>query len=234
MTTPTPTSDERLRTLETVLADALKFLGHDAREGHSSTLALLELQRVKADPMPAAVLSQRLEANARKALAAIDDFAELARARTRPLRLEEVDLVDLVGEAVADAWAGAAQRGVRVQVRMRPDAVPGRADREMLAAALTKLLAAAVVDAERRGDIVCDLLADPSGWCFELEGPASLDRGPPDASAAPPPAMALARVVAQRHGGHFEVVSPGQEREICRLSLPTHLFPVSAGQRDNG
>ena len=41
--------------LQTDLREALSFLSHNAREGHSSTLALLELQRIKPDLLPVAL-----------------------------------------------------------------------------------------------------------------------------------------------------------------------------------
>ena len=66
---------------EADLREALSFLSHNAREGHSTTLALLELQRIKPDPMAMPDLIDRVERNARKSLAAIDDFMDLARAR---------------------------------------------------------------------------------------------------------------------------------------------------------
>mgnify|MGYP001576539655 CR=1 FL=1 len=124
---PDRTSDDT-PSPESELREALRFLGHDAREGHSSTLALLELQRIKPDPMAMAELVERVERNARRSLAAIDDFMDMAAARSQPLRHEEIDLADLLIELVADAWSLASRHGIRVQVVSSVDTAPMRAD----------------------------------------------------------------------------------------------------------
>jgi len=101
------------------LREALRFLAHAAREGHSSTLALLELHGV--EPMAAGELAQRIERNARRSLVRIDDFVVFARARLQPLKPEELDLLDLLFDAIAEAWHDGNERGVRLKVVDAPD-----------------------------------------------------------------------------------------------------------------
>lgn len=64
------------------LREALRFLAHDAREGHSSTLALLDLRRANAESALPNQLVLRIERNALRSLSRIDDFLALARARS--------------------------------------------------------------------------------------------------------------------------------------------------------
>ena len=220
------------KTEDARLAEALKFLGHDAREGHSSTLALLELQRIKPDPMTLPQLIEHVERNARRSLAAIDDFMDLARARSQPLRVEEVDLLNLMGEVVADGWAMANRLGVRVKVAPGPEAVIGWADRELLAGALAKLLRDAVSRAPRGADVACAVCEDAAdgviGWVFEITG--SPPAAPLDAdaeSATKPrrarnaaPGLALARVVCARHGGEVHTEVDADRRQTFRMRLP--------------
>lgn len=233
MTPPTPA--EQIAALQASLAEALKFLGHDAREGHSSTIALLELQRIKPDPMTAAQLTERVEANARKSLAAIDDFTDLARARTQPLQVEEIDLLDLMVEVVADAWSSASRAGIRIQVAEHPEVIMGWADRELLAGALAKLLRDAVAQAPRGTDILCALQEDADGgWVFEILTPAEAPAGivpQPDRRgvgrvAGPGAGRLLAQVVAERHGGTLESESGAAGRQVLRCRIPAHTGPV--------
>ena len=224
--TPPPAAPEaRIAELEARLAEALRFLGHDAREGHSSTLALLELQRIKAEPMTLAQFALRVEANARKSLAAIDDFAELARVRGQAPQRVEVDLVDLLVEVVADAWPVASQRGVRIQIAEHPEVVMSRADPAWVRSALAKLLRDLVARARAGTDIGCTLRAEPSGAVFEFATPlpAADEVAPSELRRAArlSSGLVLAQAVAERHGGgmHTDAGTPG--RVVIGLSFPS-------------
>lgn len=225
-----PSPAEQIASLEARLAEALKFLSHDVREGHSSTLALLELQRIKSDPMSLAELSERIESNARKSLAAIDDFGELARARTRALVLEEVDLVDMMVELVADAWWSASQAGISIRVADHPEVLMVRADRELLNAALGRLMREGVETASRGSSLTCGLRQAPNGECvFELTVPSrpeaqaepEVERG----GASPPGARRgigwrLAEAVAERHAARLHIAADTDGRQVLSFQLP--------------
>ena len=174
-------------TPEAQLREALSFLGHNAREGHSSTLALLELQRIKPDPMGLADLVDRVERNARKSLAAIDDFMDMAGARAQPLRSDEIDLADLLIELVADAWSLASRHGVRVQIASSLETAPLVADRELLASALAKLLRDAAARTPRGVDLQCALAEAPGEWLIDIGDPGAPVAEPAEAIGASPP-----------------------------------------------
>ena len=219
-------------TPEAQLREALSFLGHNAREGHSSTLALLELQRIKPDPMGLADLVDRVERNARKSLAAIDDFMDMAGARAQPLRSDEIDLADLLIELVADAWSLASRHGVRVQIASSLETAPLVADRELLASALAKLLRDAAARTPRGVDLQCALAEAPGEWLIDIGDPGAPVAEPAEAIGALPwdskrppqerigPGLALAQLVTQRHGGRVEIEPKPAGGRTLRLHLP--------------
>ena len=220
-------------TMQGRLEEALSFLSHDAREGHASTLALLELQRIRTDPMAMNELVERVERNARRSLALIDDFMDIARARIRPLQLGELDLVDELVDVVANAWLTANARGVRVRVAPGPETAPALADRELLSGALAKLVRDASAKAPRSGEVVCALREEGASWVVEIlealtgagagaGAEPALPRRPdrPRRAAHAEPGLTLARIVVMRHGGLLTTKQlPGQPR-LLRLTLP--------------
>ena len=224
-----PDPAAQIAMLETRLAEALRFLGHDAREGHSSTLALLELQRIKAEPMTLSQFAERVEANARKSLAAIDDFADLARARGQVLQLAEVDLLDLLVEVVAEAWPAASQGGVRIQLGEHPEVIMGTADAELLRNALAKLVRDLVARARAGNDIVCTLNPTATGPVFEFSTTTrgSVEAAPSEARRAArlSPGLLLAQVVAERHGGALHSDVSSSRQVVIRLSLSAKDAP---------
>ena len=202
------------------LREALSFLAHAAREGHSSTLALIELHRVSGESMPTSELLQRIERNARRSLTRIDDFVALARARSQPMNAEELDLLDSLFDAVAEAWQASNQRGVRLKVGNTPDEAVLQADRSLLRLAIVRLLQQAIDRAQRGSELVCTVRELPGAWGIEV------DEAPTGAVAAPPAAAevqhgwALVEMVAQRMGGGVKRWDePGQGVRL-RVTLP--------------
>ena len=226
-----PDSPDVGSSLQTDLREALSFLSHNAREGHSSTLALLELQRILPEPMPTPILIDRIERNARKSLAAIDDFMDMVAARTRPLNFEEIDLADLLAELVADAWSLARRHGIHVRFASGVETASVRADRQMLAGTINKLLRDSAERTPRRGEVLCGLTEGATEWIVDVGDPGVPDNPPVVADASPwdgklsleggvGAGLAMAQVVAQRHGGWIRVdAQPGGGR-VCKVALP--------------
>jgi signal transduction histidine kinase len=215
-------------TAEQELQQALSFLGHDARAGHSSTLALLDLQRIQSDPGSVAQLLARIEANARRSLAAIDDFADLIRARRQVLRLEPFELTDLLIDVVAEAWTAANQNGVRILITPGPASVVVRADRGLVESALGKLLRDAVGASAAGSEISCSMSIEPreqvNDGVIEIAeaAPAAVDTrvAAPRASRKVASSLSFAQGVAGRHGGQVsQSVSEGGRRTRFALRM---------------
>jgi K+-sensing histidine kinase KdpD len=211
-------------TAEQELEHALGFLSHDARSGHSSTLALLDLQRIQAEPMSLQNLLARIEANARRSLDTIDDFADLIRARRQPLRCDAFEMTDLLVEVVADAWSGAQQNGVKILIAPGPASLVVRADRALLASALAKLLRDAVGAATQGAEIRCSAGIEGAEAIVAIAetigGPATADAAAaPRTSRKVPTSVLFARAVIERHSGRLSQSADTLERRT-RLSLP--------------
>jgi signal transduction histidine kinase len=205
------------------LREALRFLAHDAREGHSSTLALLELHRSGTESMPAKDLVQRIERNARRALKRIDDYVSFARARSQPMNPEEIDLLDLLFDAVAEAWHAGEERGVRLKVVDVPEEAQLRADRSLLRPAIARLLQHALDRARRGSELHCAVRAFDQAWSVEVDEVPNATAAPMTPSAAPadaPHVWALVELVARRMGGGVtQWDAPGQGIRL-RVTLP--------------
>ena len=210
------------------LREALRFLAHDAREGHSSTLALLDLRRVNAESALPGELVLRIERNALRSLSRIDDFVALARARSQPLNAEELDLLDLLFDAVAEAWQVCEERGVRLKVIDPPEEAVLRADRSLLRSAIGRLLRHGVDRAGRGSQLLCSVRGLPHAWSIEVdEAPDSAAVPPALRTPAPAPTpadsqhgWAMVKVVAHRMGGSAVQRIESMQGVHLRVTLP--------------
>jgi signal transduction histidine kinase len=216
-------------TAEEQLENALDFLGHDARAGHSSTLALLALARLRTDPPEWPALLDRIESNAVHALNTIDDFADQIRARRQALRLDAFEWTDLLVDVVADAWVDAQQKGVRIRITPESASVVGRGDRKLLAAALAKLVRDAVSAAKTASEIQCRVSVEGSDGVFEIveERVPSTPDEPTSTTRKVDSGLLFARGVAERHGGTIAQRIDRQRRHT-RLSVPLGDVPESS------
>ncbi len=206
------------------LREALRFLAHDAREGHSSTLALLDLRRVNAESALPSELALRIERNARRSLSRIDDFVALARARSQPLNAEELDLLDLLFDAVAEAWQVCEERDVRLKVVDPPDEAVLQADRSLLRSAIARLLRHALDRARRGSQLMCAVRELPRMWSVEIDE-MSNSAAAVSAVVAPTPSdaqhgWALVQLVAQRMGGTARQWDESGQGVRLRVTLP--------------
>jgi PAS domain S-box-containing protein len=205
---------------------ALRFISHDMRSPQSSILALLEVQRMNPQAPVQADMLERIERHAHRTLDLAEEFVQLARAESSTYRMQTVDLVDLLDEAVDDVWPQAQTRGVAFDVQ-RPDA-PAlcQADKGLLTRAIANLLVNAVKYGQPDASVHCAVRRTDAGWRLSIsnEGaglqPEQLQslfqqfaRLDPDQSATRGVGLGLVfvRTVVERHGGRIEVTSrPGQ------------------------
>ena len=205
---------------------ALRFISHDMRSPQSSILALLEVQRMNPQAPVQADMLERIERHAHRTLDLAEEFVQLARAESSTYRLQTVDLVDLLDEALDEVWPQAQARGVTFEVK-RPD-TPAlcRADRGLLTRAMANLLVNAVKYGNAQASVHCAVQRADAGWRLSItnEGaglqPEQLQslfqqfaRLDPDQSATRGVGLGLVfvRTVVERHGSRIEVSSrPGQ------------------------
>lgn len=204
---------------------ALRFISHDMRSPQSSILALLEVQRLDPQAPIQPQTLERIERHARRTLELAEEFVQLARAESNAYRMEVVDLVDLLDEAVDDVWPQAQAHRITLQVQ-RPDA-PAlcEADRGLLTRAIANLLVNAVKYGGEGTDVHCAVQREGSGWRLSVtdQGPGmrpeeqqalfqQFARLEPQRRAVPGVGLGLVfvRTVIERHGGRIEVSSrPG-------------------------
>ena len=206
---------------------ALRFISHDMRSPQTSILALLEVQRLSPEqPMHPDTLS-RIERHARRTLELAEEFVQLARAESSTYRMETVDLVDVLDEAVDEVWPQAQARQMSIQVQ-RPDVPPlCEADRGLLTRAVANLLGNAVKYGGRDGsEVRASVERAGNGWRVSItdQGPGmtpeqqqrlfqQFARLDPEHSATRGVGLGLVfvRTVLERHGGGIEVSSaPGR------------------------
>ena len=169
----------------------------------------------------------------------VGGLRKLAELETRPLEQEDVDLVQVVQDAVADlgdqAAASGVPRTVTVTVPRAPWPLPHvRGDVDLLYLAVYNLLANAlkfspagspveVRGSEDDGVVVVEV-ADSGTGIPEHELDAVFDELARGAQARGTPGsglgLALVRVVAQRHGGTVTLRSRPGQGTSARLRLP--------------
>ncbi|WP_172448546.1 CHASE2 domain-containing protein [Caulobacter mirabilis] len=213
----------------------LQLLTHDMRSPQVSILAVLE-NAGKAEVKPP--VAARIAGYARRTLALADSFVHLARAETRQYVLEEVDLGDLLIEAVDDLWPQSQARKITVSTDVGDSEHLVMADRSLLTRVLINLIGNAVkygreagrVDCRvfaRDGDggreIVCEVADDGPGMSeeqlahlFERFWRSAETRGIDGVGLG----LAFVQAVVKRHGGAVSCRSRLGEGATFSVSLP--------------
>ncbi|MEW9585433.1 CHASE2 domain-containing protein [Paraburkholderia sp. DGU8] len=142
--------------------DALRLLSHDMRSPQASILALVEMERGRAEPALARDLLGRIERYAQRALTLADDFVQLARAESQAYVLEPVSLSLLLMDASDEVWPQAHAKRISLQTHPLGDADADDghwvcADRSLMTRALVNILNNAVKYSPPDTHIVCSL-----------------------------------------------------------------------------
>ncbi len=153
--------------------EALHAMNHDMRAPQSATLALLELRRMNPQSITIEALLQRVGEHARRALSIVDGFYEAARVERDPAQCGQIDLVDLVFDAVDEVWADARAANIDVSLAERPDMAPCTADRGLLLLALDRLLRNAIRFSAAGAPVRCVLIGEAGSWVIRV-----IDNGP--------------------------------------------------------
>jgi CHASE2 domain-containing sensor protein/signal transduction histidine kinase len=146
-----------IRAAERHRDETLRFISHDMRAPQSSILALLEMQRDTDTALPLEEFFQRVEKASRKTLDLADNFVQLARAESQEYRLEEVDMQQVVLDAIDEMWAMAQARRIALLTEFPEDECVVAIDRALMTRAIINLLSNAIKYSSNDTKITCSL-----------------------------------------------------------------------------
>ncbi len=213
-----------LRETERSRDEALRFLSHDMRSPQASILTLLEMYAEDAQSITVPTLTERIGRYARRTLNLADDFLRLARAeRVKPDDFESLDLVELMQDAVDQAWVSASAKGIHIESCAADAEALVRGDRDLLTRALVNLLSNAIKYSPPETRITCQVNDLGDQWAAEITdqgyGIAESDmprlftrfarlrtEGQP-AESGIGLGLVFVKTVADRHGGSVGVFS---------------------------
>ncbi len=116
--------------------EALQLLTHDMRSPQISILALLDQQTGGRDD---AVLN-RIRNYAGRTLGLADGFVQLARAESIKLSVEDIDLTDIIFDAVDNLWPLARKKNIALKTHGCDRSVVIQGDRQLLTRALINII----------------------------------------------------------------------------------------------
>src|SRR5690606_6139600 len=162
-----------IRRVERRREEALRFISHDMRAPQNSILALVALNQDAHDPERQRQAFERIEHLAHRTLRLLDSFTYLARAESAELTWTELDLADLLQEAVDDFWAPASRRSIALSVRQPLASARLAGDHAMLSRAVGNLVDNAVKYSPDGGSVECALRKSGGFWELTVsdEGP---------------------------------------------------------------
>jgi len=234
-----------LHAAEAQREDALRLLSHDMRSPQASILALVEIERARAESVLARSLLERIERYAQRALTLADDFVQLARAESQAYVLEPLSLTELVIDATDEVWPQAHAKHITLHTETGDAGDEGHwicADRSLITRALVNILNNAVKYSPPDTRIVCSFASQPAGarsagrvsctirdqgYGIPKEQQAGLferfrrfhEAERPEVGGAGL-GMAFVKTVVTRHGGNVDVVSAPGEGTAFTIWLP--------------
>ena len=134
--------------------DILQLLTHDMRSPQASIVAVLET--AGPDQIDAAV-SARIRYYAQRTLGLADGFVQLARAEALQYVLEEVDLFDMLTDAVDDLWPQSAAKDISLETHGEAGDLIVLGERSLLTRALINVIGNALKYSDPGTRVVCRL-----------------------------------------------------------------------------
>lgn len=231
-----------LRMAEKQRETALNFLSHDLRAPLSALLATLNNTEVNLEQSRLGVAR-----SVRSCLSLADDFVLIARTtRTDPAQLRELDLQEVVSDAVSAMEPLAKVRGVLLRWEPRDTDVPVAGDWSLLRRAVVNLLDNALRYSPKGGAVGVSLSLQGNDWALVIEddGPG-FERPTQSASAQQRDVseplnatvttaglgLKLVSLVTSLHGGSFAFGNRQTTGACVRISLPQlPRKPITASQ----
>jgi len=214
---------------------ALQMLSHDMRAPQASIITLLETEAKGLTP----ALKNRVAGYARRTLALADNFVQLARVQESEFRPEEVNLSDIVNEAIDELYPIYSARGIHVAADgiEEPHYIMGEPG--LLMRVIVNVIDNAIKYSPRGSTIRCSviydgqdvrcMIADQGVGMTETQIAALFARFSPigternTGSAGSGLGLALVKSAVERHGGKISCTSTVGEGSIFALSFPAIL-----------
>lgn len=226
----------QLRIARSNREETLRFLSHDMRSPQSAILALAQLQKQPETALPQEEMLSRVESLANKTLHLVDGFVSLARAEAMQMRIEHIDLVELLAHACDELWASARKHHIDIVTHQLPAHAWSSGDTALWQRAFCNVMDNAVKYSPENSRIVCTISPGDSIWRVSIrdqgrgisakqiahlfEPFARFDESRHGNPAGLGLGLAFVRTVAERHGGRVLVHSTeGQGSEFI-LELP--------------
>lgn len=219
--------------------DVMALVSHELRTPLTAIQGISEvLSKYEVEPQRRYEMHLAINDEAKRLARMIDDYLDLTRIETgaRPLRLEPLCVTQLLDRALLLLEPVAAQREIHIIRRFAPNLPALTADADLIARAVTNLLANAVKFSSPRHDVIVEAFAESDFLQIEVK-----DQGcgiPPEAipfifekfyrvprledADAPGTGMGLAFAhdIAQLHGGRITVKSEVGVGSVFTLRLP--------------
>jgi len=226
--------------------DVMALVSHELRTPLTAIQGISEvLTRYEVEPQRRYEMHLAINDESKRLARMIDEYLDLTRLETgaRPLRLEPLRVAQLLERTLLLLEPVAAQREIHIVRRFAPNLPALTADADLIARAVTNLLANAVKFSHPRHDVIVETFAENDFLRIEVK-----DQGcgiPPEAipfifekfyrvprlenADAPGTGMGLAfvRDIAELHGGRILV-----ESEVGVGSVFTLRLPFAQNQRD--
>jgi signal transduction histidine kinase len=163
-----------LRRAQQLRQNALEFLSHDLRSPQSSMISLI-------DGHPGDIetsLAGRIRALATRTLQLAQSFVDISRVQAGSYSATEIDLHDIVQEALDSLWPDLKAKGLKVVSKTPEDETIVSADQLLLFRAITNLIHNAIKYSPQNGEIGVTIRArkganDLDGWVCMID-----DHGP--------------------------------------------------------
>jgi PAS domain S-box-containing protein len=227
------------RELQQTKTDVMTLVSHELRtpltaiQGMSEVLSQYDVEQEQRRKMHLAINEE-----AKRLARMINDYLDITRLESgaRPLRLAPVRIASLVERALLLLDPLAEQRDMRIVRRFTPNLPPVMVDADLLAQAVTNLVANAIKYSNPSNEIIIELRADSDALWVEVA-----DHGhgiPADALAhvfekfyrvprledadvsGTGLGLAFVREIAERHGGRISVTSEEGVGSVFSLRLP--------------
>ncbi|ARS28798.1 CHASE2 domain-containing protein [Sphingomonas sp. KC8] len=134
--------------------DVRQLLTHDMRSPQASIIAVID--HSSADQIDQEI-GRRIKGYAQRTLALADSFVQLARAESHQYALEDVDLADVLIDAVDDLWPQSSARGMPVILEGERHDLFLSGERSLLTRAFINLVGNAIKYSPDGGTIRCHL-----------------------------------------------------------------------------